>query len=97
MAVFIDLRFYEGLVAGGEVNMGYSIPLEMELERTIGKKMDVQVLNGAPLGFQFQVINSGKLIMDRDSDTRADFEGLTRVQYFDFRPRVHEYLREITA
>ena len=97
VAVFLDPRHYEKLVEMGEVNIGYAIPLEMEIEKNIGKKADVQILNGAPLGFQFQVINSGKLVTDRDSDARADFECLTRVHYFDFRPRVQEYLREITT
>lgn len=97
IAVFIDPGLYKELGAKGEVNIGFAIPLEMDLEQRIGKKVDVQILNGAPLGFQFRVINSGTLVTDRDSDKRADFECMTRVKYFDFRPRVEEYLREITT
>jgi predicted nucleotidyltransferase len=95
IAVFIDPGFYKELVTQGEVNMGFAIPLEIELERTVGKKVDVQLLNQAPLGFQYQVINGGILVTDKDSDIRADFECMTRVKYFDFRPRVQEYLQEI--
>lgn len=97
VAVFLDPGHYAKLIDTGEVSIGYAIPLEMKLEQAIGKKVDVQVMNGAPLGFQYQVINSGTLVTDRDSDIRADFECLTRVQYFDFRPRMQEYLREITT
>jgi hypothetical protein len=95
VAVFIDPGLYEELSADGELNFGYAIPLEMEVEQRIGKKVDIQILNSAPLGFQYRVINSGTLVTDKDSDKRADFECLTRVKYYDFRPRVEEYLREI--
>jgi len=97
VAVFIDPGLYEELVARGEVNIGFAIPLEMELEKMVDGKVDVQILNGAPLGFQYRVINGGSLVTDKDSDMRADFECMTRVKYFDFRPRVQEYLREITT
>jgi len=95
VAFFIDPGLYEELSADGKLNIGYTIPLEMELERRIGKKVDVQILNDAPLGFQYRVINSGTLVTDKDSNIRADFECLTRVKYYDFQPRVEEYLREI--
>jgi predicted nucleotidyltransferase len=95
VAIFIAPVVYEELVAIGEVNLGFAIPLEMELEQRIGKKADVQILNAAPLSFQYRVINSGTVVTDKDSDIRADFECLTRVKYFDFQPRVEEYLREI--
>jgi len=95
VAVFLEPGRYQELVYHGEVSIGFAIPLEMELEMRIGKKVDVQVLNGAPLGFQYRVTESGTLITDKDSDIRSDFECLTRVKYFDFRPRVKEYLQEI--
>jgi predicted nucleotidyltransferase len=95
VAVFIDPGLYKELVARGELSIGFAIPLEMELEQRINNKVDVQILNGAPLGFQYRVINSGTLVTDKDSNIRADFECMTRVKYFDFRPRVQEYLREI--
>ena len=95
VAVFIDPGLHEKLAAKGEINMGFAIPLEMELERRIGKKVDVQILNDAPLGFQYRVINCGTVVTDKDSNIRADFECLTRVKYYDFQPRVEEYLREI--
>lgn len=95
VAVFLDPERYENLVSEGELNLTFAIPLEMELEARIGYKVDVQVLNGAPLPFQYRVIETGVLIADKDSDTRCDFESLTRVKYFDFRPRLRAYLQEI--
>lgn len=95
IAVFLDPNQYHELINSGEISIGYAIPLEMEIEKRIYKKADVQILNGAPLVFQYRVIGEGILVKDEDNDFRADFEYLTRVKYFDFRPKVHEYLREI--
>jgi hypothetical protein len=97
IAVFIDPEQYKTLLTNGNVNIGFAIPLEMEIEKRICEKVDVQVLNGAPLVFQYRVIECGTLVKDTNSNARTDFEYLARVKYFDFRPKVQEYLREIVA
>ena len=94
VAVFLVPEAYERLQASGTVNLEYAIPLEMELETSIGMPVDLQVLNNAPLRFQYSAGSKGEVIVDRDSGIRADFEGLTRVQYFDFRPKREAYLKE---
>ena len=53
------------------------------------------MLNHAPLSFRYRVITDGKVIVDKDSNFRADFEYLSRVEYYDFRPRRKEYLQEV--
>lgn len=95
VAVFLYPAKYEELFSDGEVNIGFAIPLEMELEKQLDKKVDLQVLNGAPLSFRYHVVNCGILIIENNSNIRFDFEYLSRVEYFDFRPRREEYLREV--
>ena len=97
IAIFIENGFYKELVVKGETSIGYSIPLEMDIEKTISEKADVQILNKAPLSFQYRVISNGVILKDSYYNNRVDFEYITRVKYFDFRPRIEEYLREITA
>lgn len=44
--------------------MDFAIPLEFELERILGKRVDVQVINRAPLGFRYRIIKEGRLVVD---------------------------------
>ena len=94
VAVFLDLRSFERLQKNGNVNLGFAIPLEMELEKKIAMPIDLQILNNAPLRFKYRAISKGEVVIDCDSGTRTDFECLTRVEYFDFRPKREAYLKE---
>ena len=94
VAVFLAPQVYEKLRVSGTVNLKYAIPLEMELEKKIGMPVDLQVLNNAPLRFKYSAVSKGELVIDRNRDIRTDFEGLTRVEYFDFRPKREAYLQE---
>lgn len=95
VAVFLDPRTYREMLKNGELTLEFCIPLELELERAVHKRIDLGILNRASLGFRFRVVNSGELIIDHATALRCDFEYLTRVEYFDFRPKHEEYLREI--
>jgi predicted nucleotidyltransferase len=97
IAVYLTSEAYDALTANAELSFNFAIPLELELERCLKKKVDVQVINRAPLAFRHRVIKDGKLIVDNNSNKRCDFEYLTRVEYFDFSPRYHEYLQEVIA
>jgi len=94
VAVTLDPGRFSQLQAGGQVLMAFAIPLELELEAALGRKTDVQVLNRAPLGFRYRVVSQGVVVVDRDPLARERFEYLSRVEYFDFRRRRQEYLRE---
>jgi uncharacterized protein len=74
-----------------------AIPLEQELEKSVKKPFDVQILNRAPLSFRFRVISGGELILDRSPGQRERFELISRVEYFDFKPHREEYLKEAFA
>lgn len=95
IAVYLHAKEFNQLTRDGEISMAFAIPLEMDLEMLLKKKVDLQVLNRAPLSFRYRVIKDSVLIVDKDSNLRSDFEYLSRTEYFDFRPRRNEYLREI--
>jgi hypothetical protein len=57
--------------------------------------VDVRVLNGAPLSFQYHVIKDGQVIVDHNPDIRADYEGRVLKQYFDFSRFRMRYLKEV--
>ena len=95
VAVYLFPDLFDRLRRNGEVSLSFAIPMEMDLEKQLKKKVDVQVLNRAPLGFRYRVVTEGILIVDKDSNTRCDFESLSRVLYYDFRQKREEYLREV--
>jgi len=73
----------------------FELDLENELEKMVKVEIDVRVINGAPLPFSQNVIRSGKVIVDREPNLRADFEGSILKQYFDFSPFRRRYLAEV--
>jgi predicted nucleotidyltransferase len=95
IAVYLYADNFNQLSRCGEISLSFAIPLEMDLEKLLKQKVDLQVLNRAPLSFRYRVITEGIVIVDKNSNLRSDFEYLSRVEYFDFRPRRNEYLREI--
>jgi len=97
VAVYLVSEAFNTLQAKAELSFGFAIPLEMELEKKLQKRADIQVINRAPLSFRYRVISNGRIIIDNDGNKRSDFEYLTRVEYFDFSPRHKEYLREVIA
>lgn len=73
----------------------FELDLENELEKVVRVRIDVRVINDAPLAFSQNVIRSGKVIVDREPNLRADFEGRILKQYFDFSPFRRRYLAEV--
>jgi predicted nucleotidyltransferase len=97
IAIFVYPESYTKLSDKGEVHTGFAIPLEIEFEREIGRRVDIQILNQAPLSFKHRVVQQGVLVVDNALSKRCDFEYLSRVQYFDFEPRRKEYLQEVLS
>jgi uncharacterized protein len=71
------------------------IDLETELEKIVKYRVDVRILNKAPLSFCREVIRSGIVIVDRRPNLRADFQGKILKQYSDFTPFRRRYLYEV--
>jgi predicted nucleotidyltransferase len=76
--------------------LGFEIDLETELEKEVRYPVDVRVLNGAPVSFCERVIRGGRVIVDREPNARADFQGKILKQYFDFSPFRRRYLSEVS-
>ena len=75
--------------------LNYELDLESRLERVIKYPMDIRIINRAPLSFSQSVIRNGRIIVDRNPNLRADFEGQILKQYFDFAPFRRRYLSEV--
>jgi len=87
-----------GILLAGEgvpPPLEYELSMEAALEKEVRLAVDVRVLNSAPLSFQHQVIKSGLLVIDKDPNLRAAFEGKVRKQYFDFSRYRKRYLKEV--
>ena len=72
----------------------FEFELENRLEKIFKHSVDVRILNRAPLSFCQNVIRHGKVILDRDPNLRADFEGNILKQYFDYSRFRKQYLKE---
>jgi len=75
--------------------LSLELEIEKDIENFVHIPTDVRIINNAPLSFIFNILKDGKVIIDRDSNLRADFEGIVYKKYFDFQHLRNEYLREI--
>lgn len=64
-----------------------------ELERAIGRGVDLVVLNGAPPDLVHRVLRDGIIVLDRDPGERVRFEVAARNAYFDIKPHLDRYRR----
>ena len=78
-----------------ERTLNFELDLENELEKIVKYSVDVRVLNRAPLSFCQNVIRQRKVILDKDPNLRADFEGQILKQYFDVAYFQRQYLQEV--
>ena len=97
VAVFLFPECIAEQEAASSYHLDFLIPLEQEIGNVLHKPVDIQILNKAPLPFRFRVVTQGRVIVDRSLDLRENVELLSRVEYFDFRPRREEYLKEALA
>jgi len=65
---------------------GPRFSLEGELERLLGRDVDLVVLNDAPVDLRIRVLRDGHVLVDRDRTARLAFEVQTRNEYFDLEP-----------
>ncbi len=67
--------------------------LEGRLERILGRRVQVVVLNQAPVDLVHRVLRDGRLLVDRDRAARIHFEVRSRNEYFDLLPILNRYRR----
>ncbi|MGD9123060.1 MAG: nucleotidyltransferase domain-containing protein [Desulfobacterales bacterium] len=84
------------LITGESIKaLNFELDLENRLEKIVKYSVDVRVLNRAPLSFCRNVIRHRKVILDREPNLRADFEGQILKQYFDVAYFQRQYLQEV--
>lgn len=70
---------------------GGGFDLAAELEATLGRTVDLVILNGAPVDLVARVLRDGRLLLDRDPSARIRFEVQARNEYFDLLPYLRQY------
>ncbi|WP_346865613.1 nucleotidyltransferase domain-containing protein [Methanocalculus sp. MSAO_Arc2] len=63
----------------------YGMRIASVIEQHISPRceVDLRILNGAPVRFLYEVIQSGRLVFARDEDERSSFEADVLTQYLD--------------
>ena len=69
------------------------LDLEGELERRLGRRVQVVALNRASADLVHRVLRDGKLVLDREPAARIRFEVRRRNEYFDLAPIRRLYRR----
>ena len=67
------------------------LSLEGELERLLGRTVQVVSLNQAPPDLVHRVLRDGHLVLERDRSTRLRFEVKARNEFFDLQPMLRRY------
>jgi predicted nucleotidyltransferase len=84
------------VLLAGDAPPGFAsqrLELAGELERRIGRTVDLIVLNAAPVDLVHRVLRDGVLVLDRDPSARIRFEVRARNEYFDLLPFLRRYRR----
>ena len=68
-----------------------SFALEAELERLLGRPVQVVVLNSAPADLVHRILRDGRLLFEADRSARIAFEVRARNEYFDLLPILRRY------
>ena len=86
----VDVAVLLGEPADQRLN-GLTFRLEGDLERAVGRRVDLIVLNDAPVDLRARVIRDGQILVDRDRAARIRFEVRTRNEAFDLAPILARY------
>jgi len=57
---------------------------------SLGMETDVTILNAASLEMAYEVVTTGKCLLENDADKRMVYELALRGMYFDFKPFLEE-------
>lgn len=70
---------------------GPRLVIEGELERALGRPVDLVMLNDVPADLRIRVLRDGRLLVDRNPAARIAFEVQTRNEAFDLEPMLTRY------
>ncbi len=68
-----------------------ALTLEGDLERLLGRPVQVVVLNSAPVDLIHRVLRDGRLLFESSRSARIAFEVKARNEYFDLLPHLRRY------
>ena len=89
----IDIGAYS-TISADEV-FDFELEMSSTLEIVSGYPVDLKVINYAPIGFQFSVVNEGVLLFERDRATRLNFLEETGMRYMDYFELSKSYFKEL--
>jgi len=65
--------------------------LETDLERLLGRPVEVVALNSAPVDLVHRILRDGRILFEGDRSARIAFEVRARNEYFDLLPILRRY------
>ncbi len=71
--------------------------LEGDLERLLGRCVDLVVLNSAPPDLVHRILRDGRILFEGDRSARIAFEVRVRNEYFDLLPFLRRYRKRERA
>jgi predicted nucleotidyltransferase len=92
----IDVGILLRTAPSGELN-DLRFELEGHLERALGRRTQVVILNNAPPDLLHRVLRDGRLLLESDRAARIRFEVRARNEYFDLLPILNRYRRREVA
>ncbi len=78
---------------GEKKSVYYGLELSERLSSFVRLPVDVRVINFAPVTFLFHVVR-GRLLIDKDEDTRCAFMERVVRHYLDMKPLLHRAIKE---
>jgi len=91
----IDIAVYLDDSTLKKINLiEYELRWSLRLEKYLGIRIDVKILNEAPLSFRYHSTR-GCLLFSHDELIREEFLCRTWSEYFDFKPVSKIYIKEV--
>ena len=78
---------------------GFGIPqvvFAQDLSKITGRKVEVNDLDTVSVDFAHRVLTEGRLIISNNEKARIDFEEKVLRTYFDLKPALDEYFKELS-
>mgnify|MGYP001603310720 CR=1 FL=1 len=83
----VDIAVYLSKKIGSDQTLDWRLRLMAELSPVLGTdKVDVVILNEAPLVLRYEIVSKGKLLVNRDAKREMAFKLWTLDEYFDTAP-----------
>ena len=87
------------LVTNRRKYRGFGIPqvvFAQDLSKITGRKVEVNDLDTVSVDFAHRVLTEGRLIISNNEKARIDFEEKVLRTYFDLKPALDEYFKELS-